>query len=258
MRKNIEGFNDIYNENLDKIPLDDLGKMVYNQHIKYLEGFNIEGSDAEKLFKPILDIMKGVEFRKRAFLFSQLYMSTLIFLFKDHEASMKYSKANHLSHIITVLTDIETTKAIYDMLEAVKQGGKLEKINMNKVLERINKVQELLEMIIKREGDIIKGHEDELQTLCDVLNGEKEVIELYRSKDELEYLKNASENLYNIYVNKIYQAENYKNPFKNDEYVKALVEDVLSGVFFMKEDRYYDIPGSETSKYLKKLEVEGD
>ncbi len=196
-------------------------------------------SDTDKTFKPIQDIMEGSEFYKRAFLFSQLYMSTLIFLFKEHEAFMKYSKANHLSNIISVLNDMETTKATYDMLEAVKQGGKLEKINMNKVLERINKVQELLESIIKREGDIIKGHEDELRTLCDVLNGEKEVIELYRSKEEMEYLKSASENLYNIYLKEVYHDENAKTPFKDEGYLKDLLEDVLSGVFLRKEDGYY-------------------
>ena len=181
MRKNIESFNDIYKENLDKIPLDELGKIVYNKHYQYLENLNIAPADTDKLFKPIQDIMEGSEFYKRAFLISQLYMSTLFFLHKEHEKFMKYSKANHLSDIISVLNDMETTKATYNMLEAVKQGGKLEEINMNKVLERINKVQELLENIIKREGDIIRGCEDELQTLYDVLSGEKELIELYRS-----------------------------------------------------------------------------
>ncbi len=39
MRKNIECFNDIYKENLDKIPLDDLGKMVYNKHYQVSGGF---------------------------------------------------------------------------------------------------------------------------------------------------------------------------------------------------------------------------
>ena len=239
MRKNIESFNDIYKENLDKIPLDELGKIVYNKHYQYLENLNIAPADMDKLFKPIQDIMEGSEFYKRAFLISQLYMSTLFFLHKEHEKFMKYSKANHLSDIISVLNDMETTKATYNMLEAVKQGGKLEKINMNKVLERINEVQELLENIIKREGDIIRGCEDELQTLYDVLSGEKELIELYRSKDEMEYLKNASENLYNIYIKEVYQDENAKTPPKDDEYVKALLEDVLSGDFLKKEDSYY-------------------
>ena len=230
MRKNLEHFNDIYKDNLNQIPLDELGEIVYSKHYQYLENLNIYPTAMD--FKPIQDILEGSEFYKRAFLFSQLYMSTLMFLFKEHEEMVKYIKKNSLSSLELLMYNVEEYKNLYNMVEIAKKG---------KTLERLEGIQLLLEEIIENYGKIIKEktHEDKLKTLLDVLNGEKEGFELYRTREELEYLKSASENLYNIYLKEVYPAENAKTPSKDDGYLKVLLEDVLSGVFLRKEDDYY-------------------
>jgi hypothetical protein len=230
MRKNLEHFNDIYKDNLNQIPLDELGEIVYSKHYQYLENLNINPTAMD--FKPIQDILEGSEFYKRAFLFSQLYMSTLMFLFKEHEEMVKYIKKNSLSSLELLMYNVEEYKNLYNMVEIAKKG---------KTLERLEGIQLLLEEIIENYGKIIKEktHEDKLKTLLDVLNGEKEGFELYRTRQELEYLKSASEDLYNIYLKDVYPAENAKTPYKDDGYLKVLLEDVLSGVFLRKEDDYY-------------------
>jgi hypothetical protein len=230
MRKNLEHFNDIYKDNLNQIPLDELGEIVYSKHYQYLENLNINPTAMD--FKPIQDILEGSEFYKRAFLFSQLYMSTLMFLFKEHEEMVKYIKKNSLSSLELLMYNVEEYKNLYNMVEIAKKG---------KTLERLEGIQLLLEEIIENCGKIIKEktHEDKLKTLLDVLNGEKEGFELYRTRQELEYLKSASEDLYNIYLKEVYPAENAKTPSKDDGYLKVLLEDVLSGVFLRKEDDYY-------------------
>jgi len=230
MRKNLEHFNDIYKDNLNQIPLDELGEIVYSKHYQYLENLNINPTAMD--FKPIQDILEGSEFYKRAFLFSQLYMSTLMFLFKEHEEMVKYIKKNSLSSLELLMYNVEEYKNLYNMVEIAKKG---------KTLERLEGIQLLLEEIIENYGKIIKEktHEDKLKTLLDVLNGEKEGFELYRTRQELEYLKSASEDLYNIYLKEVYPAENAKTPSKDDGYLKVLLEDVLSGVFLRKEDDYY-------------------
>ena len=91
MRKNIESFNDIYKENLDKIPLDELGKIVYNKHYQYLENLNIAPADMDKLFKPIQDIMEGSEFYKVLDHVVDVMMSFICPLYSFFIRSMKSS-----------------------------------------------------------------------------------------------------------------------------------------------------------------------
>ena len=98
----------------------------------------------------------------------------------------------------------------------------------------MNEIQTILESLINHDEDIIKRNEYKFKELSDVLSGEKELYH-YIESDDLEYLKNASENLYNIYIKEVYQDENAKTPPKDDEYVKALLEDVLSGDFLRKK-----------------------
>jgi len=252
MRKNIESFNDIYKENLDKIPLDELGKIVYNQHLKHLEFFDNGGSDVEKSFKPIQDILEGVEFGKLAFLFSQLYMSTLIYLIVDHEKSYKISESHRLDLLEMVLNNANFLKCVYDMIEfAKKKGGH----------ERLNEIQTLLESLINHHEDLIKHNSHKFKELSDVVNGEKESISLFKNPDDLEYLKRTQKELYDSIMDEVYNDEPFKIEYEDEESEKtrkALLNDVVSGAFFKKEGSFYMNLESESYKCLKKSEVEGE
>ena len=89
--------------------------------------------------------------------------------------------------------------------------------------------------------------------MLDVLNGERDEIELYRSTDELEYLKKSYEELYNIYLEDVYGDETFKSDYGDDDFVKTLLMDVLSVLHFHKDESIYFDSDSEVNKYLHDL-----
>jgi hypothetical protein len=88
------------------------------------------------------------------------------------------------------------------------------------------------------------------------LNGERNEIELYRSDEELEYLKDFKD-LYNMFVENVYGEERIKPGIGDNEYIKALLMDSLSGLLFSKDDNLYFNLESETYQCIIKAVKEG-
>lgn len=227
----VKKFKDKYMENITAIPLEDLGRIVYNKHLKYLDDLRDSDENPEKLYAPIKEILESVEFSKVAFLIQKLYYSTLISYFKNDEKWQKQDKKLRLNMISMIILDVEFFKLNFNAIEDFKRTGNTRKLDI---------VQCNLDKIIESRSKIIKSYDGQLRLLRDVLGGEREEIELYRSNDEMDYLKGSCEELYSIFIKEVYSDEPvFKSESEDDIFTRALLSNVLSGLFIKKEDGSY-------------------
>lgn len=228
MKSNIKKFKDKLNENIDVIPLDDLGVIVQNKNLNYLNKLKY-GVDQE-LFDSIKDILWGVDYSKNGYLMHGLYMSTLLFHFKDNEECYHDSKIFRLRLVLKTILEGELLKLNFNLIMRFNRD-----VN-NKCL---GVVQSSIKARIKSKFKVIKSYLDDLGLLLEVLDGVRMEFELYRSKEDLELLKNTYPELYNIMINEIYCNETLKIELDDDEYMKSLLKDVVSGEYFKRRNSYY-------------------
>ncbi len=225
MKADVKRFKDKYGENIDNIPLDDLGVIVYNMHMEYLNNLR-DGVDHE-LFASIKDLLWGVEYGKYGYLIHKLYVSTLLFHFKEIEEWYRQDKMFRLKLSLGVLLEVTIFKLNYNAIRDFKITGDIR--NLDIVLSSIEKS-------IKSRAAVIESSKDELRLLSDILSGDRDEFELYRSKEDFELLENNHLDLFNVMKDEVYRDETFKSKWGDDEYIKTVLMDVLSGVYFKKDD----------------------
>jgi hypothetical protein len=166
---------------------------------------------------------------------------------KNDESWYKKEKIKDLMGIVDEIVQFDRLRGYYNKIEKFKKTGDIRYLDM--IQKNVKENMDDMTRDIKSNNDVIR-------ILLDVLNVERNEIELYRSDEELEYLKDFKD-LYNMFVENVYGEERIKPGIGDNEYIKALLMDTLSGLLFSKDDNLYFNLESETYQCIIKAVKEG-
>ena len=247
MKRSVKKISESYKASIGFIPLKDLLNIVYDKYFEYLDRVKYGDSECVGIHDSIIEIMCSVPVDKRKYFLGEIYMSLLLWTYKNDESWYKKEKIKDLMGIVDEIMQFDRLRGYYNNIEKFKKTGDMRYLDM------------IQENVKENMGDMtrdIKSNIDVIRILLDVLNGERGEIELYRSDEELEYLKDFKD-LYNIFVENVYGEERIKPGIGDNEYIKALLMDSLSGLLFSKDDNLYFNLESEAYQCIIKAVKEG-
>jgi len=238
LKKSVKKISESYNASIGFIPLKDLLSIVYDKYFEYLDKVKCGDSECVGIHDSIIEIMCSVPVDKRKYFLGEILRSLLLWTLKNDESWYKKEKIKDLMGIVDEIVQ-------FDRL--FKKTGDIRYLDM--IQKNVKENMDDMTRDIKSNNDVIR-------ILLDVLNGERNEIELYRSDEELEYLKDFKD-LYNMFVENVYGEERIKPGIGDNEYIKALLMDSLSGLLFSKDDNLYFNLESETYQCIIKAVKEG-
>jgi hypothetical protein len=247
LKKSVKKISESYKASIGFIPLKDLLNIIYDKYFEYLDKVKCGDSECVGIHDSIIEIMCSVPVDKRKYFLGEILRSLLLWTLKNDESWYKKEKIKDLMGIVDEIVQFDRLRGYYNKIEKFKKTGDIRYLDM--IQKNVKENMDDMTRDIKSNNDVIR-------ILLDVLNGERNEIELYRSDEELEYLKDFKD-LYNMFVENVYGEERIKPGIGDNEYIKALLMDSLSGLLFSKDDNLYFNLESETYQCIIKAVKEG-
>lgn len=217
MKRAIKEINNSYKKNLSEIPLPELGKIVYNKQIKALEKISNETSIEE--FKELDEIMKTLNYNKRCYLISTLFMATLTNHLKIIEENYKNTRKRELIYFINEIFSVSNLKDIYESIDSFKKTNDI---------TFLNNTQTEIESMIKIKEKYIMKNEKNLENLKDIIEDKISENEIYHSKEDFQEASKSPKFNEEV-ISKVYNQENiFKSILNSDKTFKKIISNCIN------------------------------